>query len=217
MASSRETCLAVAVIVAMAALFAVLTRPMPVAAALPFASPGHFSLQSADEPFEHVLGSFTKDRLKDGRRVMRGMYWTVTRSFTKWAQWARRLLPFALIALIAALADRSLVAAWRTDGLRVLVTYAPLMLYVYARLLFSRQVRIAGKLFLMLALFYGVKRRDLIVDRTVIPGMVDDAILIVVATRVFLSTCPERLVSAFAEQAYGWRRRLTTLQRARQR
>jgi uncharacterized membrane protein YkvA (DUF1232 family) len=91
------------------------------------------------------------------------------------------------------------------------------MLYVYARLLFSRKVRIAGKLFLMLALFYGVKRRDLIVDRTVIPGMVDDAILIVVATRVFLSTCPEQLVSGFAEQAFSWRRRVTTLQRARAR
>jgi uncharacterized membrane protein YkvA (DUF1232 family) len=216
MALSRETCLAVAVIVALAALFGQLARPVPVDAAPSFPSTGHFSLRS-DEPFERVLGSFTKDRLKDGRRVMRGMYWTITRSFTKWAQWARRLLPFALIALIAALADRSLVAAWRSEGLRVLVTYAPLMLYVYARLLFSRQVRIAGKLFLVLALCYGVKRRDLIVDRTVIPGMVDDAILIVIATRVFLSTCSERLVSAFAEQAYGWRRRVTTLQRARQR
>jgi hypothetical protein len=91
------------------------------------------------------------------------------------------------------------------------------MLYVYARLLFSRQVRVAGKLFLVLALVYGVKRRDLIVDRSVIPGMVDDAILIVTATRAFLSTCPERLVSGFAEQAFSWRRRMLTLQRVRQR
>jgi uncharacterized membrane protein YkvA (DUF1232 family) len=217
MASSHETSLAVAMIVATALLLAVVARPVPVAASLPIGFLGHAALQSTDQPFERTLGTFTKARLKDGRRVVRGMYWTVSRSFSKWTHWARRALPFVMIALVAALADRGLVLAWRSEGLRVLATYVPLMLYVYARLLVSRQVRVAGKLFLILALAYGIKRRDLLVDRSVFPGMIDDAVLIIVATRAFLSTCPEQLISGFAEQAFSWRRRVLTLQRARQR
>jgi uncharacterized membrane protein YkvA (DUF1232 family) len=216
MASSSQTSLAVAMIVAVAALLALAAQPIP-AAAYGFGSVGHISFQSTDQPFEHSLGSFTKARLKDGRRAVRGVYWSVSRSFAKWIQWTRRALPFLAIALIAALADRGLVLAWRRDGLRVLATYLPLMLYVYARLLLSRQVRIAGKLFLLLAFAYGVKRSDLLVDRSVFPGMLDDAVLIVIATRAFLSTCPERLISAFAQEAFNWRRRVLTLQRIRQR
>lgn len=217
MASANQTSLLVAVGLALVAVLATAAQPAPAAGAASFGSLGRLSFQVTDQPFERSLGSFTKARLKDGRRVVRGMYWTVSRSFGKWAKWARRALPFLLVALIAALADRGLVQAWRRDGLRVLATYVPLMLYVYGRLLVSRQVRIAGKLFLFFALAYGIKRRDLLVDRSVFPGMVDDIILIVVATRAFLSTCPERLVSAFAEQAFSWRRRVMTFQRLRQR
>ena len=47
--------------------------------------------------------------------------------------------------------------------------------------------------------------------------MVDDFVLIVVATRAFLATCPERLISAFAAEAFSLRTRVTTLQRVRQR
>jgi uncharacterized membrane protein YkvA (DUF1232 family) len=217
MASALRVSLLAVAVAAVAALITVTVRPLSAAAALPFDTGHLLGLQSTDEPFERSLGSFTKARLKEGRRLVRGMYGTVSRSFGKWSQWLRRALPFLLVALIAALADPGLVAAWRSDGLRVLATYVPLMLYVYGRLLVSRRVRVAGKLFLLAAFLYGVKRRDLLVDRSAIPGLVDDIALIVVATRTFLSTCSEQLISGFAEEALSWRRRVLTLQRARQR
>lgn len=179
-------------------------------------APIGFTGVQVEQPFEETLGTFTKNRLREVRRLLRRMYATVSRSMGKWMRWFRRALPFLLIAILAALADRNLLESWRREGLRVLVTNVPMMLYVYARLLFSSQVRIAGKLFLLLAMIYAVKRRDLIPDRTVVPGFIEDAVLIIVATRTFLSTCPETLVSQFAQEALKWRTRVLTLQRQRQ-
>lgn len=203
--------LTVTIVVALIPLASLQSSP---ALAEPF---GFTSVEVPNQPFEKTIGGFAKSRAREVRRLLRGMYWTLSRSLTKWGRWFRRALPFVLIALVAALADRGLVAAWRRDGLNVLATYVPMMLYVYFRLLWSRQVRVVGKLILLLAMLYAVKRRDLIIDRVAFPGLIDDVLLIVVATRVFLSTCPERLVAGFAEDALVWRRRITAFQRARRR
>ena len=185
------------------------------------ARPLAVAAQEIDEepsrPLEEAIGGATRDALRGVRRFVRQMYWSLTRIAARWQRWLRRLLPFVPIVVVAALADRGLVLAWRDQGLRVLTTYVPLMLYVYLRLLFTRRVRLIGKVALLAALAYAVIRHDLITDRLPIPGYLDDTLLIVVATRLFLNTCPEALVAAFAEEAINWRRRMVTLQRARQR
>jgi hypothetical protein len=140
----------------------------------------------------------------------------MNRSLTVWWKWFKRSVRFGLIALAAALADRQLVFAWRSEGMRVIINYVPLMLYVYARLLLTPRVRVIGKVLLLLSIAYGVRRSDLIFDGRS-GGTVDDIILIVVATRFFLYTCPEDLVSTYAQSAVGWRGRVSLLQRARQR
>lgn len=193
--------------------------PAPVPAGL--LAPPRASAQEFEEEdrrtLEQTIGTFTRDVLRGVRRFVKQMYWSLTRVAARWQRWLRRLVPFIPIVVVAALADRGLLLAWREQGLRVLTTYVPLMLYVYLRLLFTPRVRFAGKLALAAALAYALIRHDLVTDRLPIPGYLDDAVLIIAATRFFLYTCPEELVSSFAQQAISWRRRVVTLQRARQR
>lgn len=174
------------------------------------------SWQPPLKTFEERLGAWTRERLQDIRRTVRKVGWLMNRSFSVWWKWFKRSARFCLIALAAALADRQLVAAWRSEGMRVVINYVPLMLYVYARLLLTPRVRVIGKVLLILSIAYGVRRSDLIFDGRS-GGMIDDIVLIVVATRFFLYTCPEELVSDFAQSAVTWRGRVSTLQRARQR
>jgi uncharacterized membrane protein YkvA (DUF1232 family) len=151
------------------------------------------------------------------RRFARSTLITVRQALQAWTRYGRRVVRFALIALLFALADRNLIAAWRANGLGVLATYIPLMLYVYARLLFDRRVPAWTKAFLFGALAYGVLRRDLIPDRNLIPGSVEDVLLIFVAVRLLLRWCTDEVVDSIAAEAVNWRRRLAAFQRARQR
>jgi uncharacterized membrane protein YkvA (DUF1232 family) len=171
----------------------------------------------AMRPVDETVSDVLHNALFSLRRFAKQIYFSLSRAAVRWERWLRRLLPFLPIVVIAALADRGLLLAWRQSGIRVLATYVPLMLYVYLRLLLTPRVRMLGKVALLGALVYAVYRHDLITDRVPIPGYVDDAVFIVAATRLFLYTCPERLVASFANDAIGWRRRMATLQRARQR
>lgn len=172
--------------------------------------------QPSQRTFEERLGGWTRERLRGIRRTVRRVSWLLDRSLSVWWKWFKRSLRFLLVALAAALADGQLVAAWRREGIRVIINYVPLMLYVYARLLLSPRVRLIGKVLLVLSITYGVRRSDLIFDGRS-GGMIDDIVLIVVATRFFLYTCPEELVAAYAQSAVGWRTRISALQRVRQR
>jgi hypothetical protein len=200
------------------ALLALILAPQPeparaeVAAAASLQTSGISSWQPRPRSFEERLGASTRGFLRDVRRTARRVNWLVRLSVGKWWKWFKRSARFCFIALVAALADGQLVAAWRREGMRVIINYVPLMLYVYARLLLTPRVRLTGKVLLVLSIVYGIKGSDLILDRRSI-GLIDDFVLIVVATRFFLYTCPEELVSTYAQSAVGWRRRVSTLQR----
>jgi uncharacterized membrane protein YkvA (DUF1232 family) len=110
--------------------------------------------------------------------------------------------------------DRNLLAAWRSSGLRVLVTYVPLMLYVNARLFFDRRVFWLGKLLLVSSIAYGIWRYDFIPDRRPFPGYVDDAALIILATRLFLAWSGDDVVFEHASAAVKRWERVMALQRS---
>jgi uncharacterized membrane protein YkvA (DUF1232 family) len=140
---------------------------------------------------QSAAGNLGRDLASGIRQLGKQFYWSLTRVAVRWQRWMRRLLPFFPILVIAALADRGLLQAWRSQGIRVLATYVPLMLYVYLRLLVTTKVRLMGKVALGAALAYALVRHDLITDRLPIAGYLDDAVIIVAATRLFLYTCPE--------------------------
>jgi uncharacterized membrane protein YkvA (DUF1232 family) len=183
-------------------------------AAVQMCAVSSFTLALEDQPFERQVGGITRTVLRSIRwsfRILRWMFW---RAATWWA-WAfkRALFPLG-VAVVAALADASLVTTWRAEGLKPLLTYSLLMLYVYARLLFSSAVNLAPKLLLAGALVYGIARRDLMPDRTVWPGRIDDVLVMVIATRAFVYACPEMAVNEYAERAMQWKRRLRAVPRA---
>jgi uncharacterized membrane protein YkvA (DUF1232 family) len=140
----------------------------------------------------------------------------VARAAHVWSRYIRRALKFGLLVLLIGLVDRRLIAAWRVSGIRVLATYVPLMIYVYARLLFDRRVYSAGKILLGIAVAYGVLRRDLVPDHNLL-GLVDDVILLVIAVRLLLKWCSDEVVDAHANEAVRRWSELTTLYRVRQR
>jgi len=198
----------------------VLTSETP-AAAVPssgsavIAHGGLMRLTLDAQGLERQLVGITKDVIQQVRWVVRGMFSAVLDAADFWRRWLRRAAFSLLVVIVAALADSALVTAWRAEGLRTLVTYSTLMLYVYGRLLFSSRVNIAPKLLLAGALVYGVFRRDLVPDRTLVPGRVDDVVLIVVATRAFVYACPEALIKEYADRAVLLKRRVFSVARLR--
>jgi len=165
-----------------------------------------------DESFDEQVGSSTKGLLRGIRRYWRTIGWMFGRATDWWGGWVKRGVFSLAVAIIAALADTGLLNAWRRNGWRTATTYVPMMLYVYGRLLFSNGVNIAPKLMLVAALIYGAVRKDLIPDRSLYHGRIEDVILIVLATRAFIYACPEALVDGFAERAISLRRRVASFQ-----
>ncbi len=187
----------------------------PVSSSLVLSNPrGAVSIQAfQQQPFEQEVGSVTTQTIRELRRWLRRTYGMLTRSMVTWGKWLRRSAFYVGIAVLFLLADGGLLSAWRRDGLRILRDQVPLVLYVYARLLVAPRVAFLAKVLLLLAILYGVRRRDLIPDRGLV-GRLDDIVIIAIATRAFVYTCPEKLVNSYAESAINWRRRMIFLQRA---
>jgi uncharacterized membrane protein YkvA (DUF1232 family) len=171
----------------------------------------------AEQPFDQPLRGWTRGFLRNARRTLRQSFWFLSYAARTWAKWLFRASFFALFAVLVALCDRNLIKAWRLEGLKVLGTYVPLMLYVYARLLIDRRVHWGWKLLLLGAIFYGARWLDMWPDRRFVPGFVDDAIVIAVATRLFVFQCPDEVVDEHAARALASRSRGASLKQARQR
>ena len=163
---------------------------------------------SLAQPLGTPLRDLTKDMVRGIRRAFRQALWLISHAVNVWGRWALRSFTFVAIALLMGLLDRNLLAAWRREGIRVVGTYVPMMLYVYLRLFFDRRVLLVSKLLLIVSVTYGVWRFDLLPDRNFIPGYLEDILLIGVAMRIFLYCSPMAAVEAYAAQAVNFRRRL---------
>ena len=184
--------------------------PSAVEDVLEFEAAAAAMLVQTDSVDRQVSG-VAKNLIRGVRRSWNTVHWMFSKAAVWWGDWLRRGAFSIAVAIVAALADAGLLNAFRLDGLRALITYVPLMLYVYGRLLFSRGVSLAPKVLLLGTLIYGAVRRDLLPD-TRMSGRIEDIILIVIATRAFIYACPEELVSQYAQRAISFRRRLAELQ-----
>jgi uncharacterized membrane protein YkvA (DUF1232 family) len=169
---------------------------------------GEPALVSAVQPFDAPLRDLTRGIYRGLRRTIRQVGWVISHAADVWGRWVARVLLFTALALLVGLVDRNLLAAWRREGLRVLGNYIPLMLYVYVRLFFDRRVRLVAKLVLAAAIVYGVQRADVLPDRSLMPGYVEDIVLLDVAMRFLIYCSPTAVVEAYAAQAVNLRRRL---------
>jgi hypothetical protein len=172
--------------------------------------PGSAVLAQVD-PADRQWSGFSRDIARGIKRSYNTLRWMAGEASGWWGSGLRRAVFPLGVAVVAALADVGLLNVLRSDGLRGLVGYSFLMLYVYGRLLFSRGVYLAPKLLLLGTLLYGAVRGDLLPDRRPF-GRVEDVLLIVIATRAFVASCPEELVTQYAQRAVRWRRRVARLQ-----
>ena len=196
--------IALAVVAAAALLAVVVRRPVTAAeVSPPVVVTGSTSLA---QPLNTPLRGLTRE-IYHG---IRGALWFVYYALDAWGRWVVRGLCFVGVALLIGLLDRNLLAAWRQEGVRVLRTYVPMMLYVYVRLFFDRRVRLVAKLLLVAGVAYGVQRFDLVPDRDFVPGYLEDVLFIGVAMRFFLYCSPTAAIEQYAAQAVNFRRRLVT-------
>jgi uncharacterized membrane protein YkvA (DUF1232 family) len=163
---------------------------------------------SVDPDIHDAAKGFTREL----RRYWRTLGWLFAKVTNWWGLWFKRAAFSLGVAIISVIADGGLMNVWRTEGLRALTTYVPLMLYVYGRLLFSRGVSLAPKLLLVAAIVYGVVREDFLPDRRLLRGRLEDILFIFVAARLFVYACPQPLIDVFATRAVRWRQRVSALQ-----
>jgi uncharacterized membrane protein YkvA (DUF1232 family) len=194
------------------------------AAALAFASVVPTRLAAADLGFlqnlalqeqtpEQEVRGFVRQTYRDLRRWLRRSSRLLGRSAGMWGKWLKRAVFSFMTIAIFLMADRSLISAWRRQGLSVLAKNAPLILIVYLRLLLTPRVAALAKVFMLLAIVYGIKRSELIPDRGFLSGKLDDFVLLGLATRAFVRSCPSALVERHAAEAIGWRRQVARLRR----
>lgn len=196
-------------------LLSVTFETVSAASAVSGLAPLHRLVLQEQTPEQEVRG-FVRQTYRDLRRWLRRSSRLLQRSARVWGKWLKRaVFSFVTIALFL-MADPALISAWRRQGLSVLAEDAPMILIVYLRLLLTPRVAVLAKVFLLLAIVYGVKRSELIPDRGFLSGKLDDFILLGLATRAFVRSCPPALVERYAADAVGWRRRVARL-RARAR
>ncbi len=159
-------------------------------------------------PLEEQLSAGTTNLFKGVqyglRRGTRFVRWLVSR----WATWAMRAAGFLLIVLLAPLLGRGFVSSWEENGWRGVRTWILLGLAVHVRLLLDRQAPLVGKMAVALAVVYGVAARDLVPDSLLPVGLVDDLLIIVLASRGFILMCPNWMVTEHALRAARPRERL---------
>lgn len=167
---------------------------------------------AVDESVNPAVHDAAKSFTRELRRYWRTLGWLFAKVTSWWGLWIKRATFSIGVAIVSVMADGGLMNAWRVEGLRVLTAYVPLMLYVYARLLFSRGVNLAPKLLLVAAIVYGVVRDDFLPDRRMLRGRLEDIVFIFAAARLFVYACPQALIDEYATRAVRWRQRVSSLQ-----
>lgn len=176
--------------------------------------PGLFG-PAVEAPFEKRVSSVTRDFLRTVRRNVRRSVYLVRYSLGYWWKLVRRALLFTAWAMVVGLLDLRLIDAWRREGLSALRRELPPLLYLELALLLDRRADRLGRWLLVATVAYGVWWRDLVPDRHLVPGSMDDLLLIAAAMRLFLARCGEELVAEHASRAVAWRDRAKALARAR--
>jgi uncharacterized membrane protein YkvA (DUF1232 family) len=172
------------------------------------------TLASEVTSFDGYVRTGAQGMLRGVRRSVRRALRMMTYSVATWFEWLRRALKFIVLAAIVALAEGKLLSTWRLEGWRSVRIDLPLMLYVYGCLLIDERVPFRSRMLVILAIAHGVVPRDLIPDRSVFPGLLDDIVFIVFAVHLFRRSCRQSVTDYWARRAVDWRTRVIALRRA---
>jgi uncharacterized membrane protein YkvA (DUF1232 family) len=102
-----------------------------------------------------------------------------------------------LIAAFASVADMRMFDL-RRDGPGVLARYVAHGMRTFFRILRDRRTPYLARFVLLAALLYWLLPSDIIADDSVLPGFLDDIVIVVLAAKVFMYLCPDSLVARHA-------------------
>jgi uncharacterized membrane protein YkvA (DUF1232 family) len=135
------------------------------------------------------------------RQLGRTLLWILQR----WADWTVEAVVFTFLALLAPALHQRQIRIWRMEGLGAFLVSLRLGVAVFIRLVLDRRAPLLGKCQLIFAVAYGIAPADLIPDRYLPQGLLDDVLLVAMASLCFVRLCDDKLVN---EQAAIVSRRL---------
>lgn len=148
---------------------------------------------------EDRLSAGTTGMLRSLRQSVTRMGRVLSAAAARWQMWLGGAIAFTFLVLVAPVMDRTLLETWRKDGARAFVTSALAAMAVYVRLLRDSRTPALGKALLAFAVVYGVSGLDILPDGQGVPkGILDDLLLVVLASRSFMRMCPDRLIEEHA-------------------
>ena len=149
-------------------------------------------------PLELRLRRVSFSLLKTTRRWLIRATRIAYRSVNSWTNWAVTSLILLAVGALASAIDLRLLRLWRERGRRVAYLYALIGMAVFFRLL--REPRAPGwpRVAILAALAYGIFPGDLLTDRVLVLGWLDDAALIGLVARWFVRRCPDAIVEEHA-------------------
>lgn len=146
-------------------------------------------------PLEDRLSAGTTGFLRTISKKFRQLRRVIGNAALRWRSWLGGALIFLGFAVVAPVLDRSVVEVWQRDGLRAFLRSLFAGAAVYVRLLRDSRTPFVGKALLAFAVVYGVSGRDLMPDAAgIVNGLLDDFVLLILASRGFMRMCPDEIV-----------------------
>jgi uncharacterized membrane protein YkvA (DUF1232 family) len=137
---------------------------------------------------------------KEVRSALRRFRRQVAFALGRWQEWLPKLGMGVVALVLVGAADRQWVDALRRRQWRVARAEVRRGANVVVGLLLDSRTPAIGKLLWIASLLYLVAVRDLVWDRRGILGFCDDLLVLLLAGRAFLATCPDRLVEEWAHK-----------------
>jgi uncharacterized membrane protein YkvA (DUF1232 family) len=129
-------------------------------------------------------------------------------AFWLWA--VLSIAAFLMVAALASVADTRMLAL-RHEPAGAVARYLGHGIRTFFLILLDRRTPYVARIFLTVALVYWLVPFDVIADKSVVPGFIDDFAVTVLAAKGFVYLCPTSLVAAHAhavEERARRRRRL---------
>jgi len=104
---------------------------------------------------------------------------------------------FLLVAALSSVADVRMLD-FRHRGVQALSNYVIRGIRMFFRIIIDRNTPNLARTVLLVALLYWLVPADLIRDRSILPGFMDDLVIAAGGAKVFTWLCPDRLVAAHA-------------------
>jgi len=155
------------------------------------------SVQAAPSGSGDVVGRFVHRLVKRSENTTRRLQEVLANAGVLWLPVLLSALVFLLIAGVSSAADVRMLEM-RHRGPLALSRYLGRGTLTFFRIVRDRHTPNVARLILVAAFAYWILPVDLIPDRTLLPGCLDDLLIAVVAAKAFIYLCPDALVARHA-------------------